>query len=168
MMIVLNLVHILAGAFWAGAVIFLAAFVAPAVEAAGPAGGSFMQKLMNETRFSQAMALSGALTVLSGLALYWFVSGHLSAAWILSGHGLAITAGGIGGILAALAGALISNRAAWKLNGLMAAVQAGGGEVTDAQAGEIAGLKSRLRTGSVAGALLVFVALTGMALARAI
>lgn len=167
-MIVLNLIHILAGVFWAGAILFLALFVGPAVNAAGPAGGAFMHKLMTETRFSMAIAAGGVLTVLTGLVLYWLVSNALSSNWILTGHGLAITLGGIAGILAAVVGATVSKRANLRIGALAAEIQAGGKPPSSAQQSELQNLKNTMRMGSTLSALLVLIALTGMALARSL
>lgn len=167
-MIVLNLIHILAGVFWAGAILFLALFVGPAVNAAGPAGSVFMQKLMTETRFSMAIALGGVLTVLTGLALFWLVSNAFSSNWILTGHGVAITLGGLAGIAAAVVGATISKRANLRISALAAEIQAGGKSPSEAQQSELQSLKKKMRMGSMLSALLVLIALTGMALARSI
>ena len=167
-MIVLNLIHILAGVFWAGAILFLALFVGPAVNAAGPAGSVFMQKLMTETRFSMAIALGGVLTVLTGLALFWLVSNAFSSNWILTGHGAAITLGGLAGIAAAVVGATISKRANLRISALAAEIQAGGKSPSEVQQSELQSLKKKMRMGSMLSALLVLIALTGMALARSI
>ncbi|HEX7964229.1 MAG TPA: hypothetical protein VF651_00815 [Gammaproteobacteria bacterium] len=168
MMILLNLVHIMAGAFWAGAVLLLTFFLFPAMESAGPQGGAVMQKLVKGTRFPLAMMGSGVLTILSGLALYWFVSGGLSAAWISSSHGVAITVGGIGGILAAIVGGAMSGRASKRLGALMQEIQAAGAQPTADQQMEIASLKRTVRRGSLAGAAFILVALVGMSVARAL
>jgi hypothetical protein len=166
MMIVLNLVHIVAGAFWAGSALLLTCFVVPAVNAAGQQGGAVMQKLTKETRFPLAMALSGALTVLSGLAMYWLVSDGLSAAWISSSHGIAITVGGVAGICAAIAGGAMAGGASKRLGALMEECQTAGKPPTAEQQAEIERFKAKMRQGSVAGSIFILIALIGMAIAR--
>lgn len=168
MMIVLNLVHILAGAFWAGAALLLTFFLVPAVDAAGPQGGAVMQKLVKDTRFPQAMTASGVLTILSGLTMYWLVSGGFSAAWISSNHGVAITVGGIGGIFAAIVGGGVSGRATKRLGTLMQQIQASGEQPTPEQQAQIKALKGTMRWGSLAGSICILIALIGMAVARAV
>jgi uncharacterized membrane protein len=168
MMILLNLVHILAGVFWAGAALLLSFFLVPAIDAAGPQGEAVMQKLVKGTRFPQAMMASGMLTVLSGLVMYWLVSGGLSAAWVSSNHGVAITLGGIGGILAAIVGGGVSGRATKRLGTLMQQIQASGGQSTPEQQAQIESLKGTMRWSSLAGSACILVALIGMAVARAV
>ena len=99
-MILLRLVHIGAGVFWAGAAVMIAAFVEPAVKESGPEGGRFMQRLVRGQRLSTYMSLSSLATALSGLILYWPVSGHLSVQWLTSGPGLTLTIGSVAGLLA--------------------------------------------------------------------
>ena len=45
-MIVLRLIHIVTGVFWVGGSFLLLSYIVPAADAAGPAGGQFMQRLM--------------------------------------------------------------------------------------------------------------------------
>src|SRR5690242_20278924 len=103
-MLILSLLHIVAGAFWAGVVLFAFAFLEPVVEALGPAGGAFMQKLMTGTKLQTVMPLAGMLTILSGAVMYWMVSDHFAAVWLTSAHGITISIGSLAGILAAMAG----------------------------------------------------------------
>jgi hypothetical protein len=49
-MIVLRLIHIFAGIVWAGWAFIQLGFIEPALKAAGPAGGAFMQALTGKTR----------------------------------------------------------------------------------------------------------------------
>ena len=168
MMIILNLVHILAGVSWAGGVLLFTFFVAPAARDAGPQGGAFMQKLVNEKRFPQAMMLSGILTILSGLAMYWLVSRGLDAAWMSSDHGIAITVGAIAGILAAILSGAMTGRASRRLGALMQEIQAAGGQPTPEQQEVIKSLQATMRLGSLAGAAFILIALIGMSVARAL
>jgi hypothetical protein len=76
-LILLRLIHIGSGVFWAGTAIMIAAFLEPTVRAAGPEGGRFMQQLTGQSRFSLSMSLSALLNALSGPLLYWPLSEHL-------------------------------------------------------------------------------------------
>ncbi|MGH8622284.1 MAG: hypothetical protein ACRET3_09115, partial [Burkholderiales bacterium] len=85
-MIALRLVHVVLGMFWAGTLIFVATFLNPAVRAAGPEGAPVMQRLQERGLLS-VMPVVAALTILSGLALYWRLSGGLEPVWVRSRMG---------------------------------------------------------------------------------
>jgi hypothetical protein len=167
-MMVLSLVHIAFGAFWVGAVLLLAGFIGPAVEAAGPAGGTFMQKLNMETRFPMAMSVAGGLTMLSGIILYWIVSNHLSVDWLGSNHGLLITIGSVAGLGAGVAGLTLSKRASLGLARLISEIQAAGAPPSAEQQARMQKLKAALRRGSTLTALLLLIAVACMGLAHAV
>src|SRR5436190_689631 len=98
-MIVLRLIHILTGVFWAGAAFILVQFILPAATAAGPAGGQFMQRLL-QTNFSRIVLAAGTLNVLAGLVMYWRDSGGLQLVWITTPTGLTLTLGGLAALIA--------------------------------------------------------------------
>ena len=64
--VALRLIHIVVGVFWVGSVIFVAAFLAPAVRAAGPGGGAVMNQLMQNLKLHLYMVAATWLTLLSG------------------------------------------------------------------------------------------------------
>lgn len=167
-MMVLSLVHILFGAFWVGAVLMLAGFIGPALEAAGPAGGTFMQKLNMETRFPVAMSVAGGLTMLSGIILYWIVSNHFSADWLGSAHGRLITVGGVAGLAAGVVGITMSKRASLGLARLIGEIQAAGTAPGPEQQAQMQKLKATLRRGSMLTAILLVAAVVCMGLAHAV
>ncbi|HET7921591.1 MAG TPA: hypothetical protein VFM15_02425 [Gammaproteobacteria bacterium] len=166
LMIILNLVHIVAGVFWGGAVLLLAVCIGPAVDAAGAAGSAFMHKLMVEARFAMAMGISGGLTMLSGLIMYWMVSGGLASAWLTSTHGILISVGAICGIATAVLGGAASKRAGKRMSALAAEIQAAGNAPNETQQAEMQGLKLKLRRSSVVSGWLILIAIVCMALAR--
>src|SRR2546428_10007876 len=94
-MILLRVIHILSGVFWAGATFFLVGFLQPVVAASGPEGGRLMQRLTSQKRFQMAMPVAAGLTILSSLALYGRVSAGVQIAWTTSwtGLGLALSSG---------------------------------------------------------------------------
>ncbi len=98
-MLWLRLVHILAGVFWVGSAVFMAAIVLPAARAAGAEGGVFMERLMQQPRTRAALGAAMLLTVLSGLALYGRLSGGFARGWVTSPKGLALGLGAIATIL---------------------------------------------------------------------
>jgi putative copper export protein len=103
---VLVVIHVLGAAFWFGAVLFLVGFVAPAVASAPAEGGPFMQRLVATSRFPVALGIAGGTTILSGLALFWIVSGGFSRAFVSSPPGMLLSTGAAAGILAVGTGVL--------------------------------------------------------------
>ena len=97
MIILLRLIHILAGVFWAGTAIFTAVFLVPSIRALGPAGGPVMQQIAGVRKLPLYFMGAGVLTVLSGLSMYWRASGGFTNAWMHSGSGATF---GIGAVFA--------------------------------------------------------------------
>lgn len=161
-LLLLRIVHILGGAFWAGSAFMLVQFVAPAVRLAGPEGAKFMQRLVLGTRFVLVTAATAGLTVLTGLLLYWRASGGLNTDWMSTGTGVMFTIGGLAGIIALFAGSAIGANSR-KLANLGASLQ---GPPSPEQATEIAGLQNRLSNLGAVTAILLLVTLIVMASAQ--
>jgi len=102
--IVLRLIHILGGLFWAGAMILLAGFLIPTVRSTGREGGRFMQILMQQKRLQFYLGLAAGLTVLSGLTLYVRMATATHGAWAGTRPGIAYGVGALAAILAAAVG----------------------------------------------------------------
>lgn len=51
--VILRLVHIFAGVFWAGVAFFIALVFTPAIARMGPEGDRFMQQFTQKTQISQ-------------------------------------------------------------------------------------------------------------------
>src|SRR5947199_9235146 len=105
--ILLRVIHILSGVFWAGATFFLVGFLQPVVAASGPEGGRLMQRLTSQKRFQMAMPVGAGLTILSALALCGRVSAGLQIAWITSGTGLVRGLSSVASVLAVVTGAVV-------------------------------------------------------------
>jgi uncharacterized membrane protein len=161
-----RLVHVVAGVTWAGALIFIGWFLLPAARATGPAGGSFMQQLVRVQRMPLYLMLLMALTILSGLALFWLDVSAFGPAWVHTGPGRTFSAGAVFGILTAIVGAAVNMPAAKKLAALGAAIQAGGKPPTPEQTAEIERLQNRLYSAGRWITALVLLAVTFMGVAR--
>jgi uncharacterized membrane protein len=98
-MIFARIIHIGGGTFWIGAMIFVTFFLAPAVKDAGPDGAKVMAGI-GKRNFMQLMPGVAVFTLLSGIYLYWRVSGGFDRAYMMSGPGHAYA---IGGLLATVA-----------------------------------------------------------------
>jgi hypothetical protein len=101
--------HVLAAAFWVGSTLALVGFIGPAAARSGIDTPSFMRSLMSGTRFELALALSGATTILSGIAALWIVSGGFNAGFMRSETGVLISCGAACGFLA-IASGIITGR----------------------------------------------------------
>lgn len=165
-MLILRVIHIFAGVIWAGWAFALVSFVEPASRAAGPEGGKFMQTLVGKTKIIQTMTVAPLLVILTGLLMYWRVSGGLSGLWIVSGPGLALTLGSLAGILAYVSGLVISRPAAARLAALSKDMQSAGGPPSPEQMAELGAQQERLSKGGRYAAILLAVSVIGMSAAR--
>jgi len=164
--IVLRIVHIFGAVFWAGTAFLTTGYVGPAVTAAGPEGGKFMQALLGQTRFLRAIAAAAGLTAVSGLLLYWRASGGLRLAWIGTGTGLGFTIGGLAGLTASGIGIGVQNRGSRALVALWKAVQASGAPPTSEQAAQMQAHQKAIAQGGQWAAILLIIAILGMATAQ--
>jgi hypothetical protein len=165
-MIILRVIHIFAGVLWAGWAFAMVGFIEPASRAAGPEGGKFMQTLTGKTKLIQTMLVAPLLVILTGLLLYWPVSGGLSGRWIVSGPGLALTIGSFAGILAFVSGFVINRPAAERLATLSREMQSAGKPPSPEQMAELRAQQERLSKGGLYSAILLAVSVIGMSVAR--
>ena len=164
--LILRFIHVVGGAFWFGAVIFMTAFLMPSVKSVGPAGGAVMDQLARVRRVPIYMMGAAILTVLSGLGLYARDSGGFSGPWMRSGTGMVFGIGGTAGILAAIVGMVIASPAGRRMAALGRGDQ---GEWRTAGSGpgrRNAGTPGPHRTRLGGVAVLIVIATTAMALAR--
>ncbi len=161
-----RLLHIVAGVFWVGTILFFARFLFPAAEALGPAAGPVMDYLTRVKKMPQALLGAGIVNVLSGLGLYWRDSGGFQSEWMRSPTG---TVFGIGALLALIAmgyGIAVNKPAAERLGALAGEIKAGGGPPTPAQTAEMQALQVRLKSALRVVASLLSLTTVAMALAR--
>lgn len=165
-LLLLRALHIVVGACWVGAVVFIALFLLPSVRAVGAAGGPVMQQL------TQIRRLPGWLTGLmivglaSGMALYWHDSVGFTSSWLASGPVRIYGAGGVLALLASALGVTVNTPAARRLRALMADAQAAGRAPTPEELAQVRRLQARLGSGLAVGALLLVLATVAMAVAR--
>ncbi len=91
--------HILLGVFWAGTLIFSAVFLVPAIRDAGPDGAKVVAGLMRR-RFLDVVPVAAALTIASGLWLYWFDSNGFQAPFMRSSMGMMLGVGALAALIA--------------------------------------------------------------------
>jgi uncharacterized membrane protein len=159
-------IHVVAGVIWAGALIFIPWFVLPAIRATGPAGGTFMQQIVRVQKLPVYLMTLMALTILSGLSLFWLNVRASGEAWMHTGAGRTFSLGGGLAILAALLGIVVNMPTAGKMAAISASVQASDAPPSAAQAAELARLQNRLNRAGQAAAVLVLLAVACMGVAR--
>lgn len=101
----LRVLHVLCAALWLGASAALGLFVMPAVARLGktPDASKFLSALMR-TGLAAFMASVGGLTVLSGLYLYWHLTGGFDPTLSKSASAITFGSGGVLGIIAGILG----------------------------------------------------------------
>lgn len=164
--LVLRLLHIFSGVFWAGGIFYLAFFIFPAVNAMGPDGGKFMQQLSRTKKMPTIMSVMGLVSVLSGLRMMQIMSANFQAAWFETNFGLAITMGSVAAIAALTIGIGFNRPRADRMGKISAAVAASGAPPSPEQMQEIGKLKSQLEKGVKVMAWHLLFAVVLMATAR--
>ena len=163
--IILRLIHIFAGVFWAGVAFFIALVFTPATAKMGPEGGRFMQQFAQKTQISKHMSLAALLTTVPGIILYVIDSGFRPA-WMTTGIGVGWTIGGLAGIAAFLHGGLVTGRTSNRIAQLGQEIAAAGGPPAPAQLAEMGRLQAKMREAGIVSAVLLAVAVLGMTVAR--
>ncbi|MFL5448822.1 MAG: hypothetical protein ACJ8AX_09755 [Gemmatimonadales bacterium] len=162
--IILRLIHILGGIFWAGAMIVLAGFLIPTVRATGREGARFMQTLMQQQRLQFYLGLAAGLTVLSGITMYVRMAAATHGAWAGSRPGIAYGVGALAAILAAAFGGGISGSAGRKM--LVLGQAMGSAAPSVEQQAELSRLQSRMALGARIAASFLVIAASAMAVGR--
>ena len=158
--------HVVAGVTWAGALIFMGWFLLPALRATGPAGGSVMSQLVKTQRMPLYLMSLMALTILSGLSLYWLDLKAFGPAWVHTGPGITFSIGAAVAIFGSILGMVVNVPAAKKLGALGDSIRAAGKPPTPEQAAELARLQGTVyRMGQVTLVLMLIV-VTCMGVAR--
>jgi hypothetical protein len=166
LMIVLRLVHIVAGILWAGGIVLLSWFIMPAQSALGQAGMVFMQELMMRRRARLYITTAMVLTVLSGLFMYVRLAMTTDGAWAASTMAKVLGIGAVAAIIAGGIGSAVGGSTARKMGELGATIQAAGGTPSEAQRAEMAALQTRARKSLRTVALLLVFTAIAMASAR--
>ncbi|OGO29823.1 MAG: hypothetical protein A2Z16_13055 [Chloroflexi bacterium RBG_16_54_18] len=165
LMILLRVIHIFAGAFWVGVSFFNIYFLQPTVRATGTEGSKVMQHLTRGTRFTSTVYTAATLNMLSGLIMYWIISGF-DLAFLTSGYGLVLTIGAIAGLVAWLVAILVIRDVLNRMAGLGQQIQAQGEPPTPEQSAQLGALGARLMSVGQANLVFMTISLTGMSMAQ--
>jgi hypothetical protein len=164
LMIILRLIHILAGVFWAGTAFLMAGFLVPTMRATGREGGVFIQHLMRERRLHVALGIAMLLTVLSGIIMYARVAAATHGAWASTAPGIAYGVGAVAAVAGGITGAIFGGSAGRRIAAIGSTIGASGPSAE--QQAEMGRLQSRIRNGTKLTAGLLGVAVGAMAIAR--
>ena len=155
-LITLRLLHIVFGAMWVGASVFVAAVAEPALRAAGPgAAGPFIERMGRG--IGHLLVGSGAVTIVAGVALALRMRQGSLDTWFDTGWGTAMLIGFIVSLLA-LGASLAVGRSARSL--------AGGAGAQGESSEDPAPHLSRLKAAARWSAVLTVVGVGTMAAAR--
>ena len=158
--VLLRLIHISAAIFWVGTTFFMLFFLEPVIEHTGQAGNQVMQVLASNTRFPQVIALSGIITVLAGLAMYWRVYGFDITTMFSSRFPL--TLGALAGFLAFFTGSYFQGRSVKQLVALGATIATQNSPPTPEQMAQMQQHQARIALGTRITAVLMVLAVIGM------
>ena len=166
LMIVLRALHIVLGVLWAGWAFSLALFVEPGVRESGPSGKQFMQAVANKTKLVQFMTIAPILVILTGIWMFWKVSGGFDMVWIMSVHGATVTVGSLAGLTAFVYGFVVMRPMSMRIAAVSAEVAKQGVPPTESQLAELTSLAGRMRSGGHVAAWLLLISVLLMAVAR--
>ena len=165
LMVVLRLIHVLAGVFWVGAGFHQVSFVTPAAAALGPDGQKFFQQLAFRSRFAATIMSAAVLTFLSGWYMYWKLSGF-RLAWITSSYGLVLTVGAVLGTIAFIGAYQSQYRTIGKMKTLAGKMAAAGGPPAPEMMAAMQGHAALLTKSGQILVILLAVAVAAMATAQ--
>jgi hypothetical protein len=165
LLLALRLAHIVSGALWVGFVILTTFYVIPSIQESGPEGGKVMAALQRRGIMTVTPILA-ITTLISGLGLYWWLSGGFRSEFMGSGTGITFGAGGLAAIVAYVLGMTVMRPAMLRAAALMQ--QAGTLPAAEREAAIAEVTRLRARGGAVGrtvAALLIF-AVAAMAVGR--
>lgn len=164
-MIVLRLLHIGVGVFWAGAILFVGLFLEPSIRAAGPAGGQVMQQ-MQARRYGVIMPLAALIAILTGFELLRRDFPGGPSAWVATGGGTVFVIGGSAALLTLIIGFTVTLPTIKRMQQLAGQLAAQGSQPDPALAEQVVALRKRFTMLARFGVLLVSITVVCMAIAR--
>ena len=163
--IILRLLHIGFGIFWAGSVFITALFIIPALKTSGPDGAKFMQAL-NSKGYPIVMMIAALINIISGFLLIWKLSGGFESIWFKSWYARTLTSGATMALIAFIIGFAINRPAAAKMNRIGQSIAKQGTGPTPEQMNEMTALRNKIFSATNYIAVLLFLAIAGMSIFR--
>jgi uncharacterized membrane protein len=165
-LLILRILHIGCGVFWAGTALFLAFFVFPAVIKAGPDGSKITQAIMGTNKMPTVMTFISFITVLTGILLMWNLSAGFTAEWFTYKYGISLTIGGITATIAFFQALLINRPGAMRMQAVGQAIAKRGGPPTPEEQQEMGKLRARIFLSTRWIAVWIIISVVTMGVAR--
>jgi uncharacterized membrane protein len=165
LILILRVVHIGLGVFWVGTVFFTNLYLFPAVQEAGPEGNKVMGALVRRG-FLQMLPIVAILNMISGLWLFWIVSGGLEPVYVGSKMGMVLATSGVIAILTFVIGVAVIRPSAQKAMQLGQSLANLSGRERDETMATVAALRKRTELAGGVSAVLLGVTVVGMSIAR--
>lgn len=167
LIILLRIIHILAGVAWVGTLFVLVFFIEPTSRTIGPAAMPFMQEMIGRRRMTTVVISLGSVTVAAGLLLYWNLTDTMGASALLdTGLGKSLTFGALAAIVGLLIGIFGTAPNVRRLAALGQQATEAGGPPSPELAAEIGATQKRLRRYARTVLVLLTLAIIAMAAAR--
>src|SRR5689334_6321778 len=163
--VILRLLHIGFGLFWAGSALFFALFLMPSLKASGPEGVKFMQTL-GRSGYPIAAMISAIITIVSGFLLIWKLSAGFEPIWFQSWYARVLTTGASMAFIAFIIGFTVNRPSAAKMNKISLAIAKQGTPPTAGQLNEMMALRKKIFIGTNYMAILLVIAIAGMSVFR--
>ena len=166
MLFVLRIVHVVAGVFWVGSVMFATLLLAPSLKAVGPGAGPVMNELIKVRKMPVVMMISSILTVVAGLWLFMIRAAGQPGVFMSSGAGMTYAIGGAMAVLGFTIGMAVNLPTTKRLGAIGSGVAARGGPPTAEEQAEMKRLQGRLSTASQVVMGFLVLATVAMAIGR--
>jgi hypothetical protein len=164
--LVMRVVHILVGVYWAGTIIFVATMLAPSVRDAGPDGGKVMLALMRRG-YMNVLPVVAVLTILSGFWLYWQDMQASGGTWAGSMSARIYGVGAVATLAGFVIGIFVMRPNAMKLRAMMEALPSTPeGPARAALMAGMDGPRAKMAAAAPRVATLLAIAVACMAVAR--
>ena len=164
-LLVLRVVHVLAGIFWVGSALLSTLFLVPALATLGPTGGQVFAALQKRKLMTTVFTAS-VLAILSGLRLLWITSAGMSSQYMATPVGRTFAWSGAIALVAFLIGAGFSRPSGMRMGRIGAQLATASAEERPALLEEMQRLRRRNAASSLTVTVLLVLAATGMAVAR--
>lgn len=160
-----RVLHVGLGVFWVGTVVFTSAFLLPSMRDAGPDAAKVAAGLMKR-RFLDVIPAAALVTILSGLYLYWRVSGGFSSPYMSSPMGMTYGAGAVAALIALTLGLSIMRPSMLQAAALTQIAATAEPDERSRLLGEAQALRARAGAAGVIVAWLLVLTVIAMAVGR--